>query len=297
VLGLKTIKTSIYTDASNFACGVLIESEDINETVPWPEDDDIANATIFAKETFAVKYVLKVYGSRFKNSRILLYNDNQNLVNSFQHGTRDLYVNKMIKEIHMIALKHNIHADISWVPTTAMLADENSRTEDTREAILTTAAFQEVERKAQVKFSLDCFAIETNKKCECFITRQSSSLAWATDFFSVKSFGEHCLWVYPPLPITAPAFLHLMQAAKKNWWALLIVEFEVTSPIWPEIKGNPFFRKIELQTNPAVLYPTKQKGEHGYWRVPKRLTVSVLLHSPEKFKRSHELDRVTLSDT
>ena len=200
-----------------------------------------------------------------------------------------LIAHNLIKEIHMFALKYNMSLDIEWVPTLEQKADEASRLEDVREAIFCNEAFQKLQEQIKVEFTLDVFASEANKKTEKFVTRQRTPLAWAMDFFTVKSFDDHVIWAYPPKPLTVPAFASLQQAARKNTWCLVVVEFEAVSPIWPEIKGSPYFEKIEWTAAECpIRYPSKELGEQGYWRIPQRAKVTVLVHRPEPFKRERD---------
>ena len=113
-----------------------------------------------------------------------------------------------------------------------------------------------------------------NAKCKNFISRQATDLAWAHEFFSVRDFGEHVIWAFPPKACTTTAFRWLQERARKNIWALVLVEYESISPIWPDVVNNPEFDIIKNLEGDPILYPCKRwsKKFMGYWKAPlKRL--------------------------
>ena len=102
-----------------------------------------------------------------------------------------------------------------------------------------------------------------------------------------KDFRNEVIWAFPPQVVLLQTFQRLVKFAKGNVWALVILEYEMTSPIWVEARKSKNFTRFELDKlgNP-ILFPTKVFDEElGYWKVPKKAKCSLLLHKPESRKR------------
>ena len=118
-----------------------------------------------------------------------------------------------------------------------------------------------------------------------FISIRHVEGAWATDFLSQQHLANHVVWVFPPKVIALVTFQTLLRIARKNFWCLIILDYETLSPIWSEVSHNKNFEIIEEIKNDPVLFPAKHKGPHGYWKVPKKAKISAIIHRPESFKR------------
>lgn len=284
--GITSVTLEISTDASNFACGVVIKSLGIEETVYWKEDGDITSGDIFLKEAFAILYVLRCYGHKFINRRIHFLNDNQAVCKTFETGSRKKAVNSVLREIHETANKYNIELEISWVPTTEQEADAASRTIDVKEAIFRKGNFLKLEKRLGIKFTLDSMATRQNSKCKQFISLRPVDGSFGSDFLAQTYFGKHNLWVFPPKVLTLVVFQALLRNARKNFWCLIIMDYETLNPVWSEITSNPDFEIIEDLGDTPVLFPSKELTTFGYWKVPKKAKISAVIHRPASLKRN-----------
>ena len=276
--GVIPMTTKVYTDASNFAGGVKINSEDIEINIPWGEQDAIARDPIHIKEAYAVYYVLKNYGKKFRNRRLHFLNDNMAVVKTFEFECQNPALTRLIRMIHEEAVKYNILLDKDWVSTLDQEADAASRTVDVKEAIFRKEKFEEIEKNLGIKFTLDFMATSTNTKCEKYISLREENDAWKTNFFTVKNFGENILWAYPPKGCTDKTFNYLVSYAKKNTWVLVVVEYESASPIRVQAKECNLEIK-DLVFKDQILFPAKKSCKKwDYWKVPQRLSVFLVIN-------------------
>jgi len=280
--------TEIFTDASNYAAGITIENSDLDVSIAFEEGDELSGQPIHLKEAYAVLYTLRNYGKKFRNRKILFQNDNKAVTTTFEVGCQDPRLTRFIRQIQEEAFKHNISLVCDWCSTKDQKADGASRRIDIREAIFRRQAFNDLSTKLNLEFTLDAMAMPNNAKCKAFVSRQQMDLAWNSEFFSIRDFKEHVIWVFPPKACTVTAFHWLQQHAKKNVWALVLVEYESISSIWPEIVKKPEFKVITDLGKDPILFPCKRwaKKFQGYWKAPLMMTVSILVHTPVSRKRT-----------
>lgn len=275
------METKVFTDASNFAAGIFIESENIEVNIPWAQDDAIARDWIFMKEAWAVLHTMKTYGHLFENKTVHFMNDNRVVERAFYVGSPNPALNRIIREIHELGEKHNTQLLITWVSTADQKADWASRQTDVKEAVVRKEVFQQIQKSLNWEFDLDLFATDTNTVCEKYCSMKREQNAWARDAFVVKDFGELTIWAFPPQVLVCQAFHRLRTHAKKNKWALLIMEYEMVNPIKVEVARRPEYSFHQILEKDPVLFPAKKKHEvYGYYKVPKETTFWLLIHDP-----------------
>ena len=283
-----SFEARVYTDASNFAAGIYISSLGIEEYIPWGEQDAVARDNIFVKEAWAVLYCIENYGHLLKNRTIHFLNDNQVVWRTFFIGGRNPGLNRILRRIHEKANELNAQLKISWCSTKEQLADEASRTVDVKEAIFKSDDFAKLQNVLGIHFTLDVFATLNNKKCEKYISLRKEEHAWSMDFFCTNNFNNEIIWAFPPQVVLLQAFRWLQKNARNNVWALVILEYELSCPIWVETRNKAEFSKFDLHKlgNPVLFPAKKADDELGYWRIPERAKCSLLIHKPSSRKRS-----------
>ena len=227
-------------------------------------------------------YCINTYGHLLEGKLVHFQNDNKVVYNTFFIGGRNPGLNRILRMIHEKAEELRIQLKISWVSTDDQLADLASRTIDVKEAIFRTDHFRDLQASLGIQFTLDVFATSNNKKCCDFVSLRKEEKAWARDFFMISNFEDHVLWVFPPQTILLQVFQRLRKVARNNTWALVILEYELISPIWVETRENSIFSRFELEKlGEPILFPSKDfDDELGFWKVPKKAKCSLLVHKP-----------------
>jgi hypothetical protein len=282
-----SFETAVYTDASSFAAGIFIDSLNLEVYVPWGEQDAVARDCIFIKEAWAVLYCIETYGHLMRDKTIHFYNDNQVVKYAFHVGSPNQALNRIIRKIHEKATELNAELLVTWVPTDAQLADEASRTVDVKESLFKKSVFEQLQITLGISFTLDALATRNNSKCKKFISLRREEGAWARDFFSVENFSTEIIWAFPPQVLVLQTYQRLRKFAENNTWGLVILEYEMYSPIWFDALKNPNFEKFDLNNlNEPILFPSKVfDDEIGYWIAPKKARCMLLLHVPKSRKR------------
>jgi hypothetical protein len=103
-------------------------------------------------------------------------------------------------------------------------------------------------------------------------------------FFSLKDFGNHDIWAFPPKVVMAPAFQHLTRRARNNNWALVISDYENLNPIWSEVANDKSLKILDNLGDP-VLFPSKELTDFGYWKIPLKAQFRIIYHPKESKKR------------
>ena len=232
-------------------------------------------------------YCLDTYGHLLKGKLIHFQNDNKAVYNTFLVGGRNQGLNRLLRMIHRRAEELNVQLKISWVATDKQLADLASRTVDIKESIFRAAHFRELQASLGIQFTLDAFATGNNKKCDAYISLRREEGAWAQDFFMVQNFKDQVIWAFPPQVMLLQVFQRLMKVARNNIWALVILEYEMTSPIWVEARKSKSFSRFDLEKlGDPILFPSKVMDEAlGFWKIPKKARCHLLVHQPVSRKR------------
>ena len=264
--GQSGVKISVFTDASLFAAGIVIEDFGINRNFQW--DNWVKFQPIHIKEAYTIKLVLIHYASLLKDSRINFLCDNMAVVKTFEFGASNPVLNNIIREINELAVDNNMVVTIDWVSTLDQAADEKSREIDQKEEILKAEVFEKLEVACDFQFSLDGAARPFNTKLPKFISLGREDQAWAFDFLGVKDFKEENIYVFPPFPMVDLFFLHLKAVAMSNNWCLVFHVFEDWPIFMAEIHKDSRFKILELgnRENPASLFPSKTCSKSfGYY--------------------------------
>jgi len=101
-------------------------------------------------------------------------------------------------------------------------------------------------------------ATRQNRKCANFISLRPVMGAWASDFLIQTNLKNHKVWVFPPKVLTLVVFQTLERIVRKNFWFLIVVDYETLGPIWSEVAHDSRFKIIEDLGNNPVLFLQKQ---------------------------------------
>ena len=256
----------IATDASNYAAGIVIDGFDIPTKFYWK--DEQAKLPIHVKEGLAILEALKQTGKKFEGKTILLECDNIAVVKTFKHGAKDPKLSRVIKEIHILALKFNYNLVIEWVPTDLQRADEPSRELCVKENELATNVFTGLNELFDLRLDLDCFATRWNKKCSNFVSWEYDDEAWRMNFFTIKNFENFHLYCYPPEPVLTDTVNHLFKYASENIWCLIFRNFGNFPDCYPMLKEyqNLTFYLVDNDTTENILTPDKKLSDLGYFK-------------------------------
>lgn len=283
--GLNNVVLKIYTDASNFAAGVVIESLKIDETIYW--DSWVKDKPIHIKEAFAIKLVLMQHGSLLRNKRINFLCDNVAVVKTFESGATNPLLNNIIREINELAMDLNAAVTIEWISTKVMedFADRPSRAIDIREEILGQEEFDNLELKLGWKFTLDAAARFFNTKVPGrYISIYPEDSAWKRDFMTVMEFDEdEVIFAFPPIAMTDVFYFHLQKVGKNLKWCLIFHVFEDFPLFVAETAHDSSFSIISLGTadSPCSYLPSVKKDPIRGYFMPNVMAIATyaLIHS------------------
>ena len=256
----------IATDASNYAAGIVIDGFEIPTKFYWKGDQ--AKLPIHVKEGLAILEALKQSGGKFAGKTILLECDNIAVVTTFKFGAKDPKLCRVIKEIHMLALKFNYNLVIEWVPTDLQRADEPSRELCIKENELDQTVYTALSSLFNLNLNLDCFATRWNTKSKKYISWEYDDEAWGKNFFTIKDFGPHKLYCYPPEPILSDTVKHLFSYAQNNIWCLIFRNFGSFPDCYPTLKEdkNITFYLVDDDNTANILTPDKKLSDLGYFK-------------------------------
>ena len=264
----------VWTDACPFAMGIKCDFLEAEETIYFTKKQ--ADYFIHHKEALAILIFLEKFKSKLENKDILFKCDNQSVEACFHVGSKDKLLNEIITAINLLSLKHGITSLIEWVPTHLQQADEASRiTNDWNEETIIPTVYEMLQFVTKLDFTVDACATRANRVSEDieFIARYHDDLAMAKDIFTVKDWGQHVIYCFPPRAIVHHVARHLKNTAFGNTWCLIfhaIGEYPDWIVEFPDDLIFDLQQKIEqhsgLEQMPMTMIPTKQKDpKYGYY--------------------------------
>jgi len=208
--------------------------------------------------------------------------DNMAVSTAFEIGSKEPILNKVITDINMLAVDHNIHITIKWVDTKSQLADLPSRILDDNEEILQLATLKMLIKKFGLKPNLDGMATFNNRKCVRYISRVPETRACHTDFLSYTPQNGDILYIFPPKNTVNFVVPHLLRYYKRTSFILIYHVFGETPPFTPFIPKSAVRIRLQDFSNMPILTPGKKfvKGI-GYYKKPKNNNTYAIIQNLE----------------
>ena len=203
----------IATDASGFGAGIVVDGLEKPFSFFWKGEE--AKCPIHVKEAIAIREALRQMGHSLFGKSILLECDNHAVCQTMKFGAKDPVLTKVIKEIHIDAVTFGCQLVVEWVPSEAQKADEPSRELTIRENEIAWPAFKQIQTELNWIFTLDALATRWNKKAKNFIAWEFDYDAYGRNLLTIKEFGNHTIWAYPPDTILTEVAKHLVSLATK----------------------------------------------------------------------------------
>ena len=220
----------VYTDASLTGWGNYDQTTGSKYGEQW-ELDFATNTHINVLELQAVFLALKHLGHRVSQAHIQLFVDNTTTLRCIQRGgsTQSVPCNNATRQIleycraqDIVLSSHycqgylNVHADAASRAYT-----------DAGEWSLAPHAYRQITDTMGAPV-IDLFASVTNYKCDLFVTRFYSPLAFATDAFSL-TWSENDLFLFPPFSLAGRVIQKVLQDRTSG---ILVL------PKWPTPPGT-----------------------------------------------------------
>ena len=219
---------------------------------------------IVIKEALAILRYLEFNKTTMSNKRILFYCDNEGVVHSFYHGSKNSNLNDIIRTINIMAIDCNMVLAIFWVSTHIQKADEASRTIDLKEEILSDKAFEIVTKN--IKPTIDCMATSANTKCEKYISRFHEDMAIGKNFLTIIPSGKEILYCFPPKTLANVTAKHIFSLPNKFIFIFHVMQempyFVAFKPI------NTRLIRIDNKCAIASLVPCKKRDKYNDWYTP-----------------------------
>ncbi|KAK3735012.1 hypothetical protein QZH41_010670, partial [Actinostola sp. cb2023] len=156
------LELPIFSDASNTGWGGVVHTpqEALKVSGYWNPDE--RKLPIVVKETLALRNTLKSTCSRLKGARIDCFIDNKTLLHCWEnHGSRNVEVTDVLKQIYDISLTHHLSLNLQYIPSADNPADTPSRRLSDLDCTLSPLAWKQVQQ-AYGPHSIDLMAIPAN---------------------------------------------------------------------------------------------------------------------------------------
>jgi hypothetical protein len=240
----------LHTDASSGGWGATTTLPDASRLTisgPWLNPQQRRRQHITIKETAAASLALDSFAPHLAHKRVLLYCDNKATVHILNSGTsRNADIMAHVRQVYRLCADNNITLRARWIPTAINPADGPSRQFDKHAWSLAHTAFRAICQRFG-RPTLDLFASDDNHLLPRFCTFHPSSLAVATDAYSLD-------WSLEPLTIAVPPFSqvqrclqHIVECASQT---ILVVPYWKSRPWWSDL-----LRLAPLPTRRLLLPP------------------------------------------
>ncbi|KAK3743267.1 hypothetical protein QZH41_016129, partial [Actinostola sp. cb2023] len=156
------LELPIFSDASNTGWGGVVHTpqEALKVSRYWNPVE--RKLPIVVKETLALRNTLKSTCSRLKGARIDCFIDNKTLLHCWEnHGSRNVEVTDVLKQIYDISLTHHLSLNLQYIPSADNPADTPSRRLSDLDCTLSPLAWKQVQQ-AYGPHSIDLMAIPAN---------------------------------------------------------------------------------------------------------------------------------------
>ena len=160
----------IYSDASSYACGALIQKteQSICHKMFTPEEVGYSSTH---RELITILYSLRAFGNILHNSSIKWYTDNQATAKIVDVGSMRLVLQKVAYEIFTYCLGNHIDLHIEWIPRALnRQADFMSKIRDCDDWQTTRELFDQL-NSIWGPYTVDCFSSSCNNKVDKLYSR------------------------------------------------------------------------------------------------------------------------------
>jgi hypothetical protein len=177
----KRHQVKIYSDASSYAWGGVLNPDEISVVISdyWPDDD--LTKDIVTKEALALSRMLSAFADHIKNSWVDVYVYSLSLVQSWNsQGARSHSFAEALKSVFVVASFANIHLNLLHIPSGLNVADPPSRTLSLQDTKLAGATWATIQRHfgGQFGHSIDLMALPSN----AMVDFQGSRLPFISPF-------------------------------------------------------------------------------------------------------------------
>ena len=242
----------IWGDASDFAYGGYLCMD--GKELPfhkYMEPHERSESSTF-RELKSIEYAIECYGSLLKNRKVHYITDNQARDIICAKGSSKVKLHLVAHNIYTTCTQFGINFSTSWAPRSMNVrADSLSKTIDRDDWGISPDLFALIEKWSGLKFDLDCFANDENKKCDKYFSLFYEKNSAAVDAFSLLWTGHVC-WVVPPPSQAAKALFQMKNSGVKGafvcpkWpknpaWTLLLKDnFSLHIVRKYEVLGAPY---------------------------------------------------------
>jgi hypothetical protein len=258
----------IWTDASDIAAGYVDFCGHVR-TIYFNQVE--MSMGIVIKEALAILRYLEFNKKAMSNKRILFYCDNEGVVRSFYHGSKNSNLNDIIRTINIMAIECNMVLAIFWVSTDIQKADEASRTVDLKEEILSDKAFQIA--TSDLVPTIDCMATNANAKCEKYISRFHEDMAIGKNFLTIIPSGNEILYCFPPKTLANVTAKHIFTLRNKFIFIFHVMQ-EMPYFVAFKPKGSKLLR-LDDKCAVTTLVPCKKRDKKHDWYTPNEKMKSI----------------------
>ena len=218
----------VYSDASSFACGALIQNEDRMLCHKMFTAEEV-NYSSTRRELITILYSLQAFGSKLHNCSVKWYTDSQATAKIVEVGSMKTVLQRIAYDIFSHCLENNIDLRIEWIPREFnRQADFISRIRDCDDWQVTQDLFLEL-NSVWGPYTVDCFSNSYNNKVQKFYSRYWNPGCAGVDALYQSWANENC-WLAPPVPIVPRVLQHMSSQITQG---TLIVPAWPSSVFWP----------------------------------------------------------------
>ena len=176
--------------------------------------------------------------------QVIVYSDNQSAVRILETGSKRPELQRIARRIFDLALRHSIDLTPRWRRRNHLylqFCDDGSKLGDCDFA-LEMREVRRAERMWSLRFDIDRFASDVNKRCPAFMSRMFCPGTCGVDCYAydwsapLRHGGEAPVnWVHPPRAQVARALRHLRVCRAGG---VVVVPYDRTRPWWPFVKAS-----------------------------------------------------------
>lgn len=207
----KHLTVRVFSDASNFAWGGIIEAPDqprFSVRDYW--SDNLRSLPIAVKEARALVSTLEAGKSIISNCRLDVHTDNLAFMHSWhKQGGKNRQLNEVLKELSAILLEANTYAAFHFIPSAENPADMPSRILSDKDCMLSRRAWAQVDSHFG-PHTLDMMSLDSNVQRDSsgnplkHYTPHPTPLSSGVNVFAQAIPKEANPYVFPPFVLVAP---------------------------------------------------------------------------------------------